>query len=219
MPAAVICHIISTILKSYPQKSLKEIVLEARDTVAKLFAGDANLSTLTNIINQAVLLSENDVNDLENIHTLGEGWVAEETMAIAIYCALKYQNDFSKAIITAVNHKGDSDSTGAVTGYILGTIVGYDAIEEKWKKNLELHDVILEMADDLCHGCLMEEFSRYEDPAWVSKYIFMHRYVNPAKKPVEKKPAYTFFWLDNEKNGEFSNWFECSLSMILSIFA
>ena len=191
MPAAVVCHIISSILKSYPQKSLKEIVLEARDAAEKIFAGDPNLQYLTDIINRAVRLSENDASDLENIHALGEGWVAEETMAIAIYCALKYQNDFSKAIIVSVNHKGDSDSTGAVTGNIVGAIVGYDAIEDKWKKDLELHDVILEMADDLCHGCLMDEYGHYEDPAWVSKYMHMHRYISPAgmeaQKTIEKK--------------------------------
>ena len=176
MPASVICHIISSILIAYPEKSLKEIVLKARDAAEKLFSGDSNLPYLIDIINRAVCLSENNASDLENIHALGEGWVAEETMAIAIYCALKYQNDFSKAIIVSVNHKGDSDSTGAVTGNILGALVGYDAIEEKWKKNLELHDVILEMADDLCHGCLMSENGTYRDPAWVSKYIDMHRY-------------------------------------------
>ena len=205
MPATVVCHIISSILLSYPQKSLKEIVLEARDTTVKLFAGDPNLPYLEDIINRAVRFSENNENDLENIHALGEGWVAEETMAIAIYCALKYQNDLSKAIIVSVNHKGDSDSTGAVTGNILGAIVGYNAIEEKWKKDLELHDVILEMADDLCHGCWMSEFSDYEDPAWISKYIEMHRYVEPTEIP-----ACTFFWLNNEKYGEFSNWYERS---------
>ena len=150
---------------------------------------------------------ENDAGDLENIHALGEGWVAEETMAIAIYCALKYQHDFSKAIIVSVNHKGDSDSTGAVTGNILGALVGYEAIEDKWKKNLELHDVILEMADDLCHGCLMDEYGHYEDPAWISKYMYMRRYVDPKK--AVKKRSYTFFWRNDEENGEFSNWYEC----------
>ena len=209
MPAAVVCHIISTILKSYPKKSLKEIVLEARDSAENLFPGDPNLPYLTDIINRAVRLAENDASDLENIHSLGEGWVAEETMAIAIYCALKYQNNFSKAIIVSVNHKGDSDSTGAVTGNILGALVGYDAIEEKWKKNLELHDVILEMADDLCHGCLMDEYGHYEDPAWISKYMYMHRYQDPAVQKAKKKLSYTFFWRNDEENGEFSNWYEC----------
>ena len=125
------------------------------------------------MIDLAVELSENNEPDLANIHRIGEGWVAEETLGIAIYCALRYQNDFSAGIIAAVNHKGDSDSTGAVTGNILGAQLGYNAIDEKWKKNLELHDVILEMADDLCHGCQLDEYSYYEDPDWTRKYIFI----------------------------------------------
>lgn len=68
------------------------------------------------------------------------------------------ENDFSSGVIAAVNHKGDSDSTGAVTGNILGALLGYEMIEEKWKRDLELKDVILEMADDLCHGCQMSEY-------------------------------------------------------------
>ena len=66
-----------------------------------------------------------------------------------MYCSLRYQNDFSKGIIAAVNHNGDSDSTGAVTGNILGALYGYDAIENKWKDNLELIDVIMKVSDDL----------------------------------------------------------------------
>ena len=97
--------------------------------------------------------------------------MAEETLAIALYCSLRYEHDFSSGVIAAVNHDGDSDSTGAVTGNILGAINGYEAMEEKWKKDLELFDVILEMADDLCHGCVMEESSTYVDPVWRRKYL------------------------------------------------
>ena len=203
MPAAVAAHVINRCITSSASMTLKDIVIEARDTVSKIFAGDKHLPELTDIIDLAIRLSENDQPDLDNIHALGEGWVAEETLGIAIYCALKYQHDFSKAIIASVNHKGDSDSTGAVTGNIIGALVGYEAIDAKWKKDLELHDVILEMADDLCHGCRMDEYTPYSDPAWISKYIDMHRY-----QPAHAKPSYTFFWMDDEKNGEFSNWYK-----------
>ena len=123
-------------------------------------------------MDQAVYLSEHGSSrDLDNINMLGEGWVAEETLGIALYCALKHQNDFKAGVVAAVNHKGDSDSTGAVTGNILGARLGYEAIPESFKKDLELKDVILEMADDLCHGCQMSEYSQYEDPEWRAKYI------------------------------------------------
>ncbi len=175
MPAAVLCHIINRIVFPGEQRmSLKEIVIEAQKNVGKIFEGDKHLQELTDIIDRAIALSENDVDDLENIRALGQGWVAEETLAIAIYCSLRYANDFSRGIIAAVNHSGDSDSTGAVTGNILGALVGYDAIEEKWKKDLECADVILEMADDICHGCQMSEYSSYYDARWARKYMNMH---------------------------------------------
>ncbi len=177
MPAAVLVHIINRIV--FPpdgnRQPLKDIILEARDTAARIFADDPNLGRLTGIINLAIKLSENDEDDLDNIHQLGEGWVAEETLGISLYCALRYRDDFSAGIIAAVNHKGDSDSTGAVTGNILGAMTGYRAMEEKWKKDLELSDVILEIADDLCHGCQMSEYSRYWDKDWETKYIYMKR--------------------------------------------
>lgn len=69
-----------------------------------------------------------------------------------MYCALKYDKDFDKALIASVNHNGDSDSTGAVCGNILGAYLGYNAIPQKYKKHLELHDLIVEVADNLHNG-------------------------------------------------------------------
>ena len=98
---------------------------------------------------RAVDLASMDLKDTEAIHRLGQGWVAEETLAIAVYCALKYRDDFDRALIASVNHEGDSDSTGAVTGNILGAKLGLAGIPEKYTGNLELKDVILQVADDL----------------------------------------------------------------------
>lgn len=175
MSASALVHIISRIVYPRQQMSLKEIVLEARDAMARVFAGEPYLDALVRLIDLAVALSENHDDDLANIHQLGEGWVAEETLAISIYCSLRYQNNFSAGITAAVNHKGDSDSTGAVTGNILGALCGYSAIEEKWKENLELSDVILEMADDLFYVCHADEYGDYEYDNWICKYMKMRR--------------------------------------------
>ena len=61
----------------------------------------------------------------------------------------KYFDDIEQALIASVNHTGDSDSTGAVLGNILGAAVGYDALPQHFKDDLEMHDVILKVADQL----------------------------------------------------------------------
>ena len=186
MPAAVLVHIVHRLVYMEKRKSLEEIILEARNTAAEVFAGDKYLPELIRIINLAIKLSHNTGNDLENIHQIGEGWTAEETLGIAIYCSLKYQSNFSAGLMVAVNHKGDSDSTGAVTGNILGALYGYRAIENKWKQNLELLDVILELAVDLCHGCQMNGWV-YSDPDWEIKYEIMRRKVSDQKQNHKKE--------------------------------
>ena len=93
---------------------------------------------------------EKKLSDLAAIHKLGEGWVGEEAIAIAVYCAIRHEDDFEAAICAAVNHGGDSDSTGAICGNIMGAKLGYDAIPEYYKgENLELHDVICKIAEAL----------------------------------------------------------------------
>ena len=87
---------------------------------------------------------------------------------------MKYSDNIDKALIASVNHKGDSDSTGAVTGNILGASLGLKGIPEKYTKNLELKDLILEIADDLWQDCQMSEYdSEHRDPVWIQKYIEM----------------------------------------------
>nr|WP_320192359.1 ADP-ribosylglycohydrolase family protein [uncultured Desulfobacter sp.] len=83
------------------------------------------------------------------IKEVGEGWIAEEALGIGIYCSLVAGDDFKKGVLLAVNHSGDSDSTGSITGNILGALHGIGAIPENWILNLELKDLIEETAVDL----------------------------------------------------------------------
>ena len=67
----------------------------------------------------AVKLAANDKSNAENIRMLGEGWTGEEAWAIALFCAVRHVDSMEEALIAAVNHDGDSDSTGAVCGNIM----------------------------------------------------------------------------------------------------
>jgi len=93
-------------------------------------------------------LATGDMPHVEAIARLGQGWIAEEALAIAIYCALVARN-FKHGVILAVNHDGDSDSTCAIAGNLLGAMHGAKAIPDEWLEPLELRDVITELADDL----------------------------------------------------------------------
>ena len=103
----------------------------------------------------------------ETVELLGAGWVAEESLAIALFCALRAES-FEHGVRLAVNHGGDSDSTGSLTGQLLGTLWGVDAIPSRWLDQVELLDVIEDLARDLvgvAEDCPWEElWSRY--PGW-----------------------------------------------------
>ena len=73
----------------------------------------------------------------EKVEALGRGWVAEEALAIALYCALVSER-FEAGVVLAVNHGGDSDSTGAIAGNLLGAVHGVSAISASWLERLEL---------------------------------------------------------------------------------
>lgn len=74
--------------------------------------------------------------------------MAEEVLAISILCAPVARN-FKHGVILAVNHDGNSDSTGAIIGNLLGTMFGMNAIPVEWREPLELRGVITELAEDL----------------------------------------------------------------------
>jgi ADP-ribosylglycohydrolase len=99
----------------------------------------------------------------EAVESLGEGWTGEEALAIAVYCALAARGDFVLGVILAVNHSGDSDSTGAICGNLLGTALGAGAIPAAWLADLELREELETLARDL-------EAPRPEDEEWAARY-------------------------------------------------
>lgn len=155
IPAALMAHIIYRLAcDTNPTKeSMRFYIMEGTEEMLKLYKDYHNeVKQMAKLAERAIHLLDNGKTDLDNIGILGEGWVGEEALAIALFCALKHFDNFEDALIAAVNHGGDSDSTGAITGNILGAAIGYEAIPKFYLYDLELHDVILHMADDLYLG-------------------------------------------------------------------
>ena len=57
----------------------------------------------------------------------------------------------------------------------MGAYWGEKAIPAKWLKNLELREVIEEIADDLTQAVFMRKAREYENDEWMDKYVFAHK--------------------------------------------
>lgn len=156
----------------------QSLILTERYFKSNKLCQKKEIKEFSKIINLAVELSAKEIEDTKAITMIGEGWVAEEALAIAIYSCLKYQDNFESVVICAVNHDGDSDSTGAIAGNIIGTYLGYDKIPSYYIDNLELKDVILEVADDLSVPIPVSEYNSNNDKYWLSKYVACERNSN-----------------------------------------
>lgn len=148
---AVIVQLCASSEDTVDKEMFKGIVDKSLKIVSNIYGADAAaMDEFRKIVGNAMSLEDDPQSDWQIIEDrIGEGWVAEETLAIALFSTLRHVDDFSGCLISAVNHGGDSDSTGAVAGNIIGAILGDDAIPGKFKKEIQLRDLLLHAADDL----------------------------------------------------------------------
>ena len=97
------------------------------------------------------------------IERLGQGWVADEALGIAVYAALAAEGDLRRGLTLAANHSGDTDSTASIAGNILGAMLGPSAIPSEWLDVLELRAELDQLATDLYIGWQPGE-------AWARRY-------------------------------------------------
>ena len=149
VPAAALAFIVNRCVYGDPV-SLQAVVGECIDRLPTWFDDDrAAAEDMGRQLARAAELAAGDVPDAANIKVLGEGWVGDEALAIAVYACLRHEDDFGAALVAAVNHDGDSDSTGAIAGNVMGAWLGLGAIGPEWTERLELRDLILRVASDL----------------------------------------------------------------------
>ena len=190
LPSAVFNDILMQLLagKAFDSASLVVVVQEAADRLPFIVSEEDEGKTygalwphqvgeMQDILRKAMDLAATDTPDPEAIEVIGGGWTGHEALAIAIYSAVKHTDSFEDAIVSAVNHSGDSDSTGAVCGNVMGTLLGRSAIPAHYTEKLEFLDIIEEMANDLYTGCIISEYDPIDTPEkrrWVEKYCHHH---------------------------------------------
>lgn len=146
LSSAALNHLLLELLDG---TGLNRAVDRTQEALETQFPEKPETKELTKLLNWAYILSKSNCTDLEGIHALGEGWTGDEALAIAVFCALRHPDDFGAGIQAAVNHKGDSDSTGAIAGQILGAYLGQ--IPKKWTAGLEHKNTIESLARSLAN--------------------------------------------------------------------
>jgi len=116
---------------------------------------------ISNILNTSFFNEEfknkisqiNELQEEKNPHDalskLGEGWMGHEAVAMALYCVLKNPHDYEKAVLTAANTEGDTDTIACITGAISGAYNGLSKIPQKWIKKVEKTEYLGEIANEL----------------------------------------------------------------------
>jgi ADP-ribosylglycohydrolase len=77
---------------------------------------------------------------------IGEGWVAEEAVMLALYCFLTSPDDFLATIRRGANTQGDSDSIACIAGGLSGAYLGLGALPAAWVARLEKTDYLADVA-------------------------------------------------------------------------
>jgi ADP-ribosylglycohydrolase len=80
---------------------------------------------------------------------IGEGWVAEEVVMMALYCFLKSPDDFVATIRRGANTQGDSDSIASIAGGLSGAYLGIRSLPAVWVDRLEKSDYLADVAQRL----------------------------------------------------------------------
>ncbi len=141
LPAGVLGQVIAEIIEG---SSLEEAIQASLVTLTRWPSHGETLHAILHALEAAQSCSPT----AETVETFGGGWVGEEALAISFFCALVHQNDFRAGVLLAVNHSGDSDSTGAITGNLLGALLGREAIPPEWIAAIELRDEIDRIAQE-----------------------------------------------------------------------
>lgn len=88
--------------------------------------------------------------EAETVERLGGGWTAEEALSVALYSCLTGKS-LDDALQIAVLHGGDSDSTGAIAGNMLGLMDPSAVLKHHWSSNIEGADIISRLVKDYLH--------------------------------------------------------------------
>ena len=124
-----------------------DLAAAANSALVQLDESDFSDTLPGELIRRAIDLAHTEKAPRKAIKSIGEGWIAPETAAIATYLALRFEGDFEAAISAATDFDGNTDGVPPAVGNIVGCMVGSLEIPAQWIVDLELAGLIMHGAD------------------------------------------------------------------------
>ncbi len=136
-----IAYLIARLLQSNKKSWPGDQVLEAADHIAHL---DEDIAGVMRWATQIVHLPPE-----EALFEIGTSADVIETIPAAIYCFLKKPQNYAGAVLSAVNAGDAADSIAALTGSFVGALVGVEAINRAWLRQVENPDILFGVGQEL----------------------------------------------------------------------
>lgn len=143
---------IRSVIACFYYLEFARLLLELRDkfeiyktlkTDLSKFLRNQNISTEELFIYQRLLTQ--DIYELSERDIYSSGYVVH-TLEASIWCLLT-TNNYSEAVLKAVNLGEDTDTTGAVTGGLAGLLYGFENIPHQWVNQIARREDILILAE------------------------------------------------------------------------
>ena len=143
LAAGVMCMVIARLING---SEMEEAIEESLDYLKTQKDGEELYAVLRKGVDLSRHPSEKPLDDIQ---TIGLGWRADENLAIAFYCCLRFGRDVKSALLACVNHSGDSDSVAAVCGNMLGAYVGEEGLPSEFVESIQFKELLCQQANSL----------------------------------------------------------------------
>lgn len=156
-----------------------------------------NIGNLDDLKNAFSRLIHNDISKYSEAEIKSSGYVID-TLEACFWC-LFTTNNYSDAVLKAVNLGDDTDTVAALTGGLAGLVYGYNNIPSKWINTLQKENILISMVDDF-YQLLEETKTKKVIQDWTTGLGDMNKAFNGENPlPNKKEKAYKNSW----KNEDF----------------
>ena len=166
LSGALVAYITAGILQDQ-ETPLQDQFLYAISAVAEQYGGTYSAAgDIADGVRRAMAMAREGIDAREGMEVL-RCHTAPECVAGAVFACLCFPENFDEAIITAVNHSGQSAAVGALTGAFLGAKLGVETLPEFYLDCLEQRETLTVLAEDMAKGSVIRGLF---DDDWDEKY-------------------------------------------------